>query len=65
MLSFTPRVASVFFNVDHGYLEGLVRGFKCGILTASDYVNLAQCETLEETHVVRSTTHIKKGTLMH
>ncbi|XP_069813507.1 V-type proton ATPase subunit d 2 isoform X1 [Dendropsophus ebraccatus] len=37
-----------YFNVDNGYLEGLVRGFKGGILKASDYINLAQCETLED-----------------
>lgn len=35
------------FNVDGGYLEGLCRGFKCGILKQSDYLNLVQCETLE------------------
>ena len=35
------------FNVDHGYLEGLVRGMKAGILTGNDYHNLAQCDTLE------------------
>ena len=35
------------FNVDNGYLEGLVRGFKAGILTQADYLNLCQCETLE------------------
>ncbi|XP_029970795.1 V-type proton ATPase subunit d 1-like isoform X2 [Salarias fasciatus] len=36
------------FNVDHGYLEGLVRGMKSGILTQTDYHNLAQCDTLED-----------------
>lgn len=36
------------FNVDSGYLEGLVRGFKAGILTQADYANLVQCETLED-----------------
>ena len=35
------------FNVDSGYLEGLVRGFRRGILTRSDYLNLIQCETLD------------------
>ena len=35
------------FNIDHGYLEGLVRGFKSGILRQADYLNLVQCETLE------------------
>ncbi|KAM3928915.1 V-type proton ATPase subunit d 2 [Leptodactylus fuscus] len=37
-----------YFNVDNGYLEGLVRGFKGGILKAGDYINLSQCETLED-----------------
>jgi V-type H+-transporting ATPase subunit d len=35
------------FNIDNGYLEGLCRGFKTGILTQTDYLNLVQCETLE------------------
>jgi hypothetical protein len=39
--------AGVMFNIDSGYLEGLCRGFKCGILKQSDYLNLVQCETLE------------------
>ncbi|XP_076334052.1 V-type proton ATPase subunit d-like isoform X1 [Tachypleus tridentatus] len=37
-----------YFNVDSGYLEGLVRGFKTGILKHADYLNLVQCETLED-----------------
>ncbi len=36
------------FNIDSGYLEGLCRGFKNGILKQSDYLNLVQCETLED-----------------
>ena len=35
------------FNIDGGYLEGLCRGFKCGILKNTDYLNLVQCESLE------------------
>lgn len=35
------------FNIDGGYLEALCRGFKCGILKQSDYLNLVQCESLE------------------
>lgn len=41
--------ADLFFNLDHGYAEGLCRGFKSGILKAADYHNLVQCETLEGT----------------
>lgn len=37
-----------FFNIDGGYLEGLCRGFKCGILRHADYLNLEQCETLDD-----------------
>jgi V-type H+-transporting ATPase subunit d len=37
----------IYFNADHGYLEGVARGFKGGLLTASQYANLTQCETLD------------------
>lgn len=36
------------FNIDNGYLEGLCRGFKNGILKQADYLNLVQCETLDD-----------------
>ncbi|XP_066579402.1 V-type proton ATPase subunit d 2 [Amia ocellicauda] len=36
------------FNVDSGYLEGLLRGFKAGILKQADYHNLTECETLDD-----------------
>lgn len=36
------------FNIDHGYLEALLRGFKGGVLRQADYLNLVQCETLED-----------------
>uniref|UniRef100_A0A7N4NMX3 ATPase H+ transporting V0 subunit d1 n=1 Tax=Sarcophilus harrisii TaxID=9305 RepID=A0A7N4NMX3_SARHA len=45
MMSAFPEL---YFNVDNGYLEGLVRGLKAGVLSQSDYVNLVQCETLED-----------------
>ena len=40
-------MAEYLFNVDNGYLEGLVRGFRSGILNRADYLNLVQCETVE------------------
>ena len=40
-------MAEYLFNVDNGYLEGLVRGFRSGILNRTDYLNLVQCETIE------------------
>ena len=39
--------SDLLFNVDNGYLEGLVRSFRSGILKRTDYHNLEQCETLE------------------
>lgn len=35
------------YNVDHGYLDGVLRGFKNGILTEDDYARLMECESLE------------------
>uniref|UniRef100_A0A4W2CDF6 V-type proton ATPase subunit n=1 Tax=Bos indicus x Bos taurus TaxID=30522 RepID=A0A4W2CDF6_BOBOX len=48
--------AELNFNADHGYLEGLVRGCKAGLLTRRDYVNLVQCENLEDLKIHLQTT---------
>mgnify|MGYP004339481617 CR=1 FL=1 len=37
----------LFANIDDGYLEGLLRGYRGGILTSADYANLCQCETID------------------
>lgn len=39
---------SCYFNSENGYLEGITRGFKNGILKQSDYLTLTQCETLDD-----------------
>ena len=39
----------LFSNIDDGYLEGLLRGYRGGILTSGDYANLCQCETIDGT----------------
>jgi V-type H+-transporting ATPase subunit d len=36
------------FAENDGYLEAVLRGYKCGILVASDYTNLVQCDNLED-----------------
>ncbi|KAH8311999.1 hypothetical protein KR044_008967, partial [Drosophila immigrans] len=36
------------FNSTTGYLEGIIRGFKNGLLKQSDYLSLTQCESLED-----------------
>ena len=49
----------LLFNQSFGYLEGLVRGFKNGLLTQSEYQALTQCDTLEDLkiHLSVSTTN--------
>ncbi|EGD76285.1 proton ATPase accessory subunit [Salpingoeca rosetta] len=49
-------MAEMTFNMDDGYFEGLVRGFKGGLLTRGDYANLSQCETLEDLKLHLATT---------
>jgi V-type H+-transporting ATPase subunit d len=35
-------------DVNFGYLEGIVRGFRNTLLTSSSYNNLTQCETIDD-----------------
>lgn len=44
------------FSQDINYVEGIVRGYRSGILTNSMYQNLTQCETLEDLKMQLSTT---------
>src|SRR5205809_3576499 len=39
---------ALFFNVNAGYVEGVVRGYRNTLLTSSNYSNLTQCETLDD-----------------
>lgn len=36
------------FNVEHGFLEAILRGFRSGFLTEVEYRQLAQCETIDD-----------------
>ncbi|ODV95537.1 hypothetical protein PACTADRAFT_50247 [Pachysolen tannophilus NRRL Y-2460] len=46
----------LFFNIDNGYIEGLVRGYKNGLLTQSQYLNLVQCDNLDDLKLQLSST---------
>jgi hypothetical protein len=35
------------FNMQHGFVEALVRGFRSGFLTDENYHHLSQCDNLE------------------
>merc|ERR1719350_2549032 len=36
------------FNVEHGFLEAIVRGYRSGFLSDVEYRQLTQCESLED-----------------
>lgn len=40
-----------YFNIHYGYLEGLLRGFRSGFLSETDYRQLSQCSKLDEVKV--------------
>lgn len=44
------------FNINGGFLEGIVRGYKASMLTAANYQALTQCETLEDLRMQLSAT---------
>ena len=39
------------YIADHGYLDGIVRGFATQLLTAAEYSNLTQCESVDDMKV--------------
>jgi len=44
------------FNVDDGFAEAVVRGFRKGLLLPSDYTNLEQCDALDDMRLHLATT---------
>ncbi|WEW55006.1 H(+)-transporting V0 sector ATPase subunit d [Emydomyces testavorans] len=38
----------LWFNVDGGYVEGIVRGYRNNLLNAQSYGNLTQCDTVDD-----------------
>ncbi|RHZ45247.1 hypothetical protein Glove_682g40 [Diversispora epigaea] len=46
----------LYFNANDGYLEGIVRGYKSAILNSTQYLNLTQCETLDDLKLQLSAT---------
>ncbi|KAG2178589.1 hypothetical protein INT44_001742 [Umbelopsis vinacea] len=39
--------SAAVWNADNGFVDGILRGYKSGILNSSHYLNLTQCETVE------------------
>jgi V-type H+-transporting ATPase subunit d len=46
----------LYFNIESGYLEGILRGYKSGLLSSSNYMNLVQCENLEDVKLQLAST---------
>lgn len=46
----------LFFNVNYGYVEGVVRGYRNGLLVGNQYLNLTQCDNLEDLKLQLSST---------
>ncbi|XBW38822.1 hypothetical protein QEN19_004414 [Hanseniaspora menglaensis] len=46
----------VFFNINNGYLEGIVTGLRNELLTSNNYLNLQQCDNLDDLKLQLSTT---------
>lgn len=46
----------LFFNIDYGFVEGVVRGYRNGLLTGNQYANLSQCDTLQDLKLQLSAT---------
>jgi len=44
------------FNMNDGYVEAILRGYYLGLLTQADYLNLTQCEKLEDMKLHLQTT---------
>ena len=43
-----PTGGMTTFNMQHGFTEAMVRGYRSGFLKDSDYHHLTQCETLDD-----------------
>jgi V-type H+-transporting ATPase subunit d len=40
------------FNMQHGYVEAVIRGFRSGFLEDEAYHHLSQCENLEVKKII-------------
>jgi len=47
MMPTSPGSLAVY-NIEDGYLDGILRGYQLGLLTRADYGNLGQCDSLED-----------------
>jgi len=48
--------SAAVWNADNGFVDGILRGYKSGILNSTNYLNLTQCETVEDVRLQLSAT---------
>lgn len=53
----------VYFNIDFGYVEGVCRGYRDGLMGSLQYINLTQCDTLEDVKLQLLATDYGAGLL--
>ncbi|KAL0082487.1 ATP synthase subunit [Phycomyces blakesleeanus] len=53
---------ALYFNENNGYLDGILRGYRSGIISRTQYSNLTQSETLEDLRLQLGATDY--GTLL-
>jgi hypothetical protein len=51
-----PLVPMLKYNIDDGFLDSLVRGYRSAFLSTEDYSNLAQSQTVEDIRMHLQTT---------
>ncbi|PGG98767.1 V-type proton ATPase subunit D [Blastomyces parvus] len=51
----------LFFNVNGGYIEGLVRGYRNSLLTSQHYGNLTQCDTIDGISLIYADVKLQLG----
>ena len=47
------------FNMESGYLEGVVRGYRSSLLQSHHYTSLTQCETLDDFKMLVEAAHAR------
>ena len=46
-MSQIPTYGMLSFNVQDGFCEAVLRGYRAGILQSHEYTNLGQCDVLD------------------
>ncbi|CAO3650417.1 unnamed protein product [Cunninghamella blakesleeana] len=44
--------SAILYNENDGFIDAILRGYRSGILTSSQYINFTQCETLEVLYLI-------------